>query len=232
MLGGRKFHIRAYVLAVGALQVYFGRECLALCSGTPYHHLSQKASSSTTSNETKWLAHITNTAYQNLDSGFQEETCILSWRDDTIAPLLPTATDRGSTNHHLLHHNLVSNVIQQMEQFTGELFRAYENEFGVFGPIPGCFEHYGLDFLVDHLKKVYLLEVNPGPDFKQTGTKLSGIIERFMISTIDVVFAGGPEQPCNLSLVYDGTSTSVERQGRSGPVGGRNSIHISLTESS
>ena len=203
LLGGRKFHIRAYVLAVDALKVYFCRECLVLCSGSPYHR-----------NRTSDLfAHVTNTAYQNLDPNFREETCILSWNEEEINPLL-----QGNTNGAEMPGDLVPRVIEQMEQITGELFRAYENEFGVFAPCQGCFEHYGLDFLVDHLGKVYLLEVNPGPDFKQTGSQLVGIIERLMNSTIDVVLGRSVPVPSNLSLVY-----TCDR--------GPHTINISLTDS-
>eukprot|EP01034_Spumella_vulgaris_P045608 gene45608-56821_t len=35
-----------------------------------------------------------------------------------------------------------------------------------------CYELYGLDFMVDNNMAVSLLEVNPGPDFKQTGDRL------------------------------------------------------------
>ena len=34
LLNKRKFHIRAYVLAMGAIKVYFYDEILALCSGS------------------------------------------------------------------------------------------------------------------------------------------------------------------------------------------------------
>ncbi|KAL7563750.1 hypothetical protein ACA910_020436 [Epithemia clementina (nom. ined.)] len=217
LLGGRKFHIRAYVLAVGALKVYFCRECLALCSGSQYNR-NQK-SGKDAPDFSNLLAHVTNTAYQNLDPNFSEESCILPWNKTTIEPLLP---------HGRYESGLVSNVIQQMEDITGELFRAFENEFGVFGPIPSCFEHYGLDFLVDKYGKVHLLEVNPGPDFKQTGTQLARIIERLMGSTIDVVFGGCKPAASNLSLVYDGLGES----GRTGKAGsrGRSDIHMSLIQ--
>ena len=39
----------------------------------------------------------------------------------------------------------------------------------MFSPLPGCFEHFGLDFLVDEDFHVWFLEANPGPDFKQVG---------------------------------------------------------------
>jgi tubulin---tyrosine ligase len=58
---------------------------------------------------------------------------------------------------------------QQMIDVTGELFRSYCHELNVLTPIEGCFEHYGIGFIIDDQWNLYLLEVNPGPDFNQTG---------------------------------------------------------------
>lgn len=53
-----------------------------------------------------------------------------------------------------------------------------------------CFELYGLDFIVDEAMNVSLLEVNPGPDFKQTGARLEGVIHQLFRDTIDLVVRG------------------------------------------
>jgi tubulin--tyrosine ligase len=172
LLHKRKFHIRAYVVAVSAIEVYLNTDCLALCSGTKYRN-------SDTSN---LFAHITNTAYQDLDPNFKEADCIYLWGEEAIAPIL--VRDKTCANLEVAGER-VRHVIQQMEAITGELFSAYESEFGVFSPIEGCFEQYGLDFVVDHQWNVYLLEVNPGPDFKQTGDGLAKVIENLMSDTID-----------------------------------------------
>lgn len=71
----------------------------------------------------------------------------------------------------------VDNLRSQIHDITAELFAAYENEYSVFCPMQNCFELYGLDFLVDEDMNVSLLEVNPGPDFKQTGDRLHTVIE-------------------------------------------------------
>lgn len=52
--------------------------------------------------------------------------------------------------------------------------QAFRGEFAVFSPLPGCFEHFGLDFMVDEDFHVWLLEANPGPDFKQVCLFLGG----------------------------------------------------------
>ena len=196
LLGKRKFHIRAYVVAVSALRVYFYRDCLALCCGRRYRRFD-------TSNK---FAHLTNTAYQDKDLDFNEENCVRLWSDDDAAEILvkdgtcPTLEDARKR---------VKEVVDQMERITGELFRAYTNEFGVFAPIEGCFEQYGFDFMVGKDWKVSLLEVNPGPDFKQTGSRLSRVIENLMCDTIDAALLGdcvdaesGETNVGKLALVY------------------------------
>lgn len=173
LLRRRKFHIRAYALAVSAIRVYLSHECLALSSGTRYKN-------GETSN---LLAHITNTAYQDRDPNFSEEHCVLLWDETDLAPLL---VKDGTCSDSTAAARKISQVLEDMSEITGDLFRAYETEFGVFAPIEGCFEHYGLDFLVDNQWNVYLLEVNPGPDFKQTGKRLQKIVENLMGLTIDL----------------------------------------------
>lgn len=196
LLNKRKFHIRAYALAVSSLRVYLSRECLTLCAGTRYNQ-------NDTSNLT---AHITNTAYQaESNSLFKEENNVLQWGIDDIVPIL---IRDGTCQSILEATNAVTGVVDEMCAIVGELFQAYQSEFGVFAPIENCFEHYGIDFMIDSSWRVYLLEVNPGPDFKQTGSKLESVIENLMASTIDVALL--PEvtgKPCddhgNLVLVYD-----------------------------
>jgi tubulin--tyrosine ligase len=191
LLRKRKFHIRAYVVAVSAIKVYFCQECLALCSGTKYKNCDTK----------DLFSHITNTAYQDLDPGFSEENCIFVWNEQSIVPIL--LRDNTCENEEDACAK-VRNVVRDMESIVAELFNAYKSEFGVFAPIEGCFEHYGLDFLVDDNWNVYLLEVNPGPDFKQTGTRLQDVVGNLMLATIDAVFEiSNRKEIGTLKLVYE-----------------------------
>ena len=146
----RKFHIRAYIVAVGALRVFFANDCLALLSGTVYRE----------TDFSQLTAHITNTAFQEIDPKFREEECVLRWGSDQITSML--VRDSTCKNEEEAHF-ITDQVLQRMRDIVGELFAAYETEFGVFSPIETCFEHYGLDFLIDSNWQVYLLEVNPGP---------------------------------------------------------------------
>jgi hypothetical protein len=182
LLRKRKFHIRAYVVAVSAIRAYFFRECLALCSGRRYRRFD-------TENK---FSHLTNTAYQDLDPDFDEEDNVRLWNDEDAAKIL-VADKTCATIEEAKRR--VNDVVQQMENITGELFQAYKSEFGVFSPIEGCFEHFGLDFMVSKDWKVYLLEVNPGPDFKQTGSRLSRVITQLMSDTIDAALLSEEFEP-------------------------------------
>jgi hypothetical protein len=83
--------------------------------------------------------------------------------------------------------DFVTSIHNQVHSITGELFAAYENEYSVFCPMAHCFELYGLDFLVDVEGNVSLLEVNPGPDFVQTGERLRSVIVQLWEQTFRIV---------------------------------------------
>ena len=42
----------------------------------------------------------------------------------------------------------------------------------------------------NNIYKTYLLEVNPGPDFKQSGKKGENIVKGFLEETVDMVLGG------------------------------------------
>jgi hypothetical protein len=78
-------------------------------------------------------------------------------------------------------------VLRDVHGITAELFAAFENEYTVFAPMSNCFELFGLDFMVDDALNVSLLEVNPGPDFQQTGDRLRSVIVTLWEETFQVV---------------------------------------------
>jgi len=129
------------------------------------------------------FAHITNTCYQSEDPNFNEEECVLTMED--------LGEELGGGDEGRVKTEA---ILRDMRNITGELWKSFKGEFGVYAPLPGCFEHYGLDFIVEDRGAdglgVYLLEVNPGPDFKQSGEKLRGIVGGVIEETVDLVFGG------------------------------------------
>ncbi|RYY68086.1 hypothetical protein EON63_25175, partial [archaeon] len=131
-----KFHIRCYVLCVGALNVYVYGQMLVLMAACEYdmdhtHNV---------------YAHLTNTARGATHFQFNEEKYVHPLSD--LASLLQQShPDRLPYAEQA--KGLVQDISEQIHTITGELFACYENEYSVFAPMSHCFEVYGLDFMVD-----------------------------------------------------------------------------------
>jgi tubulin--tyrosine ligase len=205
LLRKRKFHIRAYVLAVSAISVYFYEDVLILCSGTKYN----------AGNTDNAFAHITNTAYQSQDPGFSEEKCVL-----ILEEMIAILNKQGIENAR----GKVEKILDDMKIITGELFASYKGEYGVYAPLQDSFEQYGLDFMIDDDFNVFLLEVNPGPDFKQSGKKCEPVVEGFLAASIDYGITGvaaaaadddaSEQQHPKLSLVYHEEASEARKHAK------------------
>lgn len=150
----RKFHIRAYVLAVGSLKVYVYREMLALFAEKPYADPWDEDGIEDLSR------HLTNTCLQT-GAGKEDSSDNVRrfWSlEDTIHPLRADWKEQ---------------VYEQICAVTGEVFEAAAKGMLVhFQTLPNAFEVFGVDFLVDGNGRAWLLELNAFPDFRQTGDEL------------------------------------------------------------
>lgn len=180
LFGGRKFHIRTYVLAVSNIRVYVFREMLALFAGLPFDSTDLGSS-----------CHITNTCVQIGDGSFQESDLVK--RFWALSPEVDPAR--------------LDSIFQQIKDIVKEVFLSVSREVTVFQPMRNMFELYGLDFLVDESFNVYYLEANAFPDFRQTGGELSGLIESLFAQSVSVAldpfFKIPPGPSPDLHLVLD-----------------------------
>lgn len=173
----RKFHIRTYVLATGALQVYVYRPMLALFAARPYVPPWDAALQE--NREEAMKAHLTNTCLQ--DSGDREGSVGLFWDlPETIPGQPPFTSSNGKTLE--VGKGWKDQVFSQILETTSQTFEAAARGMSIhFQPLPNSFEIFGLDFMVgiegNGELNTYLLEVNAFPDFRQTGDELSGMIE-------------------------------------------------------
>jgi tubulin--tyrosine ligase len=187
--GNRKFHVRTYVVAVGALKVYVYKPMLALFATEPYAAPGEQAD---------LKAHLTNTCLQ--ETGEREGSVRDFWALEDDVPSLEKL--RGWK----------SNVFAQICSITHEVFAAAARGMMVhFQPIPGAFEIFGLDFLVDAEGTTWLLEVNAFPDFKQTGDDLKELVQGLFEGVVEVAVkpffgVGGTEYPIRTD---DGQMRSV-----------------------
>lgn len=168
--GDRKFHIRSYVLAVGALKVYLYKDMLALFARQPYSPdpYLQDAKSIPE-------VHLTNTCLQSDKP--KDNTVIRFWDLPAVGPLP--------------HHSWKDHAVRQIEAATSALFEAAAREQMVhFQALPNAFEVFGVDWLVDETGNVWLLEVNCFPDFKQSGNALKGLVQGFWTEVIRIAVGG------------------------------------------
>jgi tubulin--tyrosine ligase len=164
---GRKFHIRTYVLSVGALKVYVYKPMLALFAGKPYTPPSSEETTPDLS------AHLTNTCLQ---TGEREGSVHAFWSLPSTLPDLQTQTSGWRED-----------VFKKICDATGQVFEAAARSMSIhFQPLPNAFELFGLDFMVDAEGTTWLMEVNAFPDFAQTGGELQDLVKGLMEDVVDV----------------------------------------------
>ncbi|KAJ6509221.1 tubulin-tyrosine ligase [Mycena vitilis] len=175
ILQGYKFHLRAYCVASGALQVYLFDKILALFSAVPYAPPSAEVDEDGDSLPVDLGPHLTNTSLQT-DRGeegvrlFNElVSChILSGPENSRAQF--SAEDLKA-------------IVDQMVVTLAETFKAALENPVHFQPLPNAFELFGIDFLVTSSPasqprfQVSLLEVNAEPAIELTGPRLSWILQ-------------------------------------------------------
>jgi hypothetical protein len=176
---GRKFHIRTYVVAVGALKVYVYRPMLALFAAEPYIPPGSNAVDS--ANEAL-SAHLTNTCLQ---SGEREGSVHDFWSLPNPPGLIPNPPFPALPR--LEFGDWKDDVYNQICAATGEIFEAAARSMGIhFQPLPNAFEIFGVDFLVDASGRAWLLEINAFPDFRQTGEELRGVVQGLFEGVVEV----------------------------------------------
>ncbi|TPX18075.1 uncharacterized protein E0L32_011845 [Thyridium curvatum] len=207
----RKFHVRTYVLCTGAMKVHVFRPMLALFAGKPYAAPWEGGGDDDDGSSNGNLdAHLTNTCLQKEDgSGAAREGAVARFWD---LPDLPdgSATATATTTKAAISKE---SIFAQICDVAGEIFEAAARGMVVhFQPLPGAFEVYGLDFLVDAAGTAWLLEVNAFPDFKQTGDELSEIVAEFWAGVLRLAvgpFAGASASTSTTSSGRDADSDMV-----------------------
>ena len=168
----RKFHIRSYVLGVGALRVYVYREMLALFAAIPY---GAPGSTSTefANGSLDLRAHLTNTCLQD---GTREGSVHRFWDLPSSLPSPSSSTAFQPTRP--AEDDWKSTTYQSICAATSELFLAAARTQSIhFQTLPNAFEIFGVDWMVDAQGQVWLLEVNAFPDFRQTGEDLQEVVQ-------------------------------------------------------
>jgi hypothetical protein len=188
-LQGHKFHLRAYFVASGALQLFMYDRVLALFAAVPYVSLTKKedVNEEAAPGNIDLTPHLTNTSLQ-IDRG--EEGVHLLDELSGCHILSGDDTDRGA----LFSPEDIENIKVQMSAVLAETFKAALEMPIHFQPLPNAFELYGVDFLVSHepagldslgnsrIFQVKLLEINSEPAIELTGRRLHRILEDLFVA--------------------------------------------------
>eukprot|EP00455_Lapot_gusevi_P007006 TRINITY_DN13009_c0_g1_i2.p1 TRINITY_DN13009_c0_g1~~TRINITY_DN13009_c0_g1_i2.p1 ORF type:complete len:403 (-),score=82.23 TRINITY_DN13009_c0_g1_i2:325-1533(-) len=202
---GHKFHIRGFLLIDG-FDYYLYRDFVALCSAVPYALNPTNAVSITDSQ-----AGPGNTLPPEEKSHADHE-----WQG--FSPSQPPAmhitnfslqsnleATRYADHHRLCRAELeqelgvemVQRMVQDMITIMTVLLRHVSGHPKLFLPFQQCFELFGLDWLVDHQGKVWLLEINANPGFNHHASKhhtlTHKIAQDLLALTVDVRFANEPQ---------------------------------------
>lgn len=154
--GGKKFHLRVYVLANGDLEVFVYKKTLTLFAPSPYSNPNELDEDA---EEVPMFGHLTNTCLQGEEAAAANNSVVEFW------------------DLQGLDLQQKEKIFAQIQEITGELFKAASTVDKInFQPMTNAFELYGLDFLVDSDLNVSVLEINAFPDFKQTGDDLKSLI--------------------------------------------------------
>ena len=196
----RKFHIRSYVLAMGALRVYVYKEMLALFAAKQYPRPGSAISGAI--NTTQDLcAHLTNTCLQDES---REGSVIRFWD-------LPSLIgSQESTSQHS-RQDWKATTYRSICAATSELFLAAARSQSIhFQTLPNAFEIFGIDWMVDSAGEVFLLEVNAFPDFRQTGDELRDLVGKLWDGVVALAVA--PFFGSDLKSTGDGTDAEEEHE--------------------
>lgn len=201
--GNRKFHIRSYVLAVGALRTYVYKEMLALFAPLPYSAPGRSASNASSADPNHAIddrVHLTNTCLQD---GSREGSVTRFW-DLQANASLPESWKES--------------IFDRICAATGTLFEAAAREQMIhFQTLENAFEVFGVDWMVDVEGTSWLLEVNAFPDFKQSGEDLKEVmkglwegvvaiaVKDFFVPTTEGTGGtdGGKDEPFGMRKVLD-----------------------------
>ena len=167
--GNRKFHIRCYVLAVGALRAYVYEDMLALFAPDAYTPPSIESLNP--------RIHLTNTCLQD---GSREAIVLPFWD-----------LSNNSSNSLGLAQHWKESIFNQICAATGTLFEAAAREQMIhFQTLENAFEVFGVDWMVDAGGRAWLLEVNAFPDFRQSGSVGEELVKGFWEEVIGVAVGG------------------------------------------
>lgn len=174
-----KFHLRVFVLVVGNIEVYVSPDFLAIFSLEKY--TSQDLSNT--------RAHLTNIAYQEIQSIEDQQRCMRSL-DETEKDLV----DSGLVDSIPLAQLKIKEIKERVFEMVKDTLEAVSSEL-TFQARSNCFEIFGFDFMISPDWNIWLLEANSQPDLAKAGDRLQPIIDSIIADTAAITTDGNSRFP-------------------------------------
>eukprot|EP00127_Corallochytrium_limacisporum_P002229 Clim_evm17s109 gene=Clim_evmTU17s109 len=111
-------------------------------------------------------------------SGDDETAAKLEEQRDTLRQAIVTCTGAGSTERAI--DTMLEAIRLRIGLTVREAFQSCRGDMAGFLGLPTCFELFGLDFLLDDQLRVFLLEINSGPDVQNTGDRLGPMVDELI----------------------------------------------------
>ncbi|KAG8999257.1 hypothetical protein FRB94_006345 [Tulasnella sp. JGI-2019a] len=196
---GRKFHLRAYFVASGALKLYLCPNILALFASSPYtspEPIAPRAGLDGDEEETIDLRpHLTNTSLQSDKSDTEVQTNVRLLDELIGCRIYPIAGDTVAAETMKFERRFssqdVSGIIGQVTEILSDTFQAALAMPVHFQPLSNAFEIFGADLLITYSDnedsfQVHILEMNAEPAIELTGSRLQWILDDFFRGVADV----------------------------------------------
>ena len=186
-LGAYKFHLRAHVLAVGDLDAWVHDDIVALCAAAPYRGASTADTRAHATNLCARKRREKKETAETKEAAREREAEAVATLEELCASVpLPTSSD-GSTP--TTPETFATRIRSAIREVASDLFLAARGRAGGalgFFPTAGCFELFGLDFLLDEKGDARLLEVNSDPSLAVFGERLKDTCARTIADILDV----------------------------------------------
>lgn len=164
--GNRKFHMRVFIVAVGALTVHVFKQYIGFFALNDFDADDE-------------FSHITNAAHQRDNPAFNEELAFKL--PSELAELACEKLNMTKAQALFEFTDPEGKVLRNLNKVIAEAFRALKTQTAAFQPHPNCFELFGLDFLLDCNLDTHLLEFNSGPDLDQASeNRLTPLIDELI----------------------------------------------------
>mmetsp|Transcript_1004 Transcript_1004/g.3155 ORF Transcript_1004/g.3155 Transcript_1004/m.3155 type:complete len:431 (-) Transcript_1004:746-2038(-) len=203
LINGFKFHLRAWVLAVGNLKVYLHEKVIALMASKPY----------AVNDLDDLCIHASNHSVQER-AGVQGP-CSHLLHDlekhvDSTPDIRESSAEIGSAMEVKIGGVWSTKIWHQMSKMVWKIFNSASDPnllSRVFKPLPCSFELFGLDAMVDEDGKVWLLEINCDPDLKVFDTRWQDVAREILHDTIDTavypIMGKSQERVTGYHLIFD-----------------------------